>query len=188
MRHPKKASVSPITAPSKLDRLLSTLSASVEDGAAKRILETIKLKQPAIFYEGQVRMMLVFLLAIVRRREVSTAPARRKIAKAIRRARLPNDATAIALRVLDPEIGAEGPARVLEQVLETVKHAALWTNERIAGEYLPLQFEAFFMKQRELGGETVLFIEAVMRELDIPYSKSSIIRAMQDANKPKRRR
>jgi hypothetical protein len=71
-----------------------------------------------------------------------------------------------------------------------VTNARAWNNERIAGEYLPLQYLMFGKKPTMTrGGETVRFIQAVLRELKVSlFEESSIIRAMQDAKKPKRRR
>jgi hypothetical protein len=70
-----------------------------------------------------------------------------------------------------------------------------WNNERIAGEFLQ-QLYWTFGKQPMMtrpsragqGGEAVRFIQAAMCELGIDYSEESIIRAMQDAKKPKRPR
>jgi hypothetical protein len=83
----------------------------------------------------------------------------------------------------------------LERLQDSMENARAWTNERIAGEYLPAQFWTFTKRPTKTrpsettrGGETVRFVWAVMRELGILYAPESIIRAMQDANKKRRRR
>ena len=79
-----------------------------------------------------------------------------------------------------------------------MKDARTWNNERIAGEFLPLQYWTFTKRPKMtrarlehntiVVGETVRFIQAVLDELEISYARESIIRAMQDAKKPKRHR
>jgi hypothetical protein len=89
----------------------------------------------------------------------------------------------------------------LERVRENLEDAKFWTTERIAGEYLPAQYHGIVGKEPKMTRpkvareklevetpETIAFIQAVLTELDISYSRESIIAAMQAAKKPIRKR
>ena len=198
----------------ELERLSYLIGAPVDDTAIDRILSSVDLigttgiLMPGVEAEklnavtaaaikrgrwgGEIRSMLSFLTAMLRRRELSTSQARTKIAKL---ANALSDATFVKLRN-DPanEAALALAEMALRRLQEIMKDARAWTNERIAGEYLPLQYWTFTKrptmsrksKKVPSGSETVRFVQAVMRELGISYSEESIIRAMKDAKKPRR--
>jgi hypothetical protein len=190
------------------------IGAPVDDTAVDRILATIDLAgttailSPGVEAEkldaatatefkrtrwgGAVRSMLGFLTALIRRRALSTSQARKKIAglidalsdpKVIKLGNDPANEAALALAEM-----------ALGRLHENMVDARAWTNERIAGEFLPRQYWTFTKrptplrksKKQPSGSEAVRFVQAVMRELGISYSAESIIRAMKDASKPKR--
>jgi hypothetical protein len=199
----------------KLERLSRTIGASVDDKAVDRILATVNFAgtsgvlaagveavklDPATGAEikrmrwgGEVRSILGLLTVMVRRRKLSTPRNRKKLntaAKALNEAKImlrsdPAYEAALALAEMS-----------LERVQDNMQDARAWNNERIAGEFLPQQYWTFTKRPKKTRksmatgiAETVAFVQAVMRELEIiPYSEESIIRAMQDAKKPKRYR
>jgi hypothetical protein len=200
----------------RLERLSCQFGVPVDDESAERILATIDLAKTTVLlpgidaakldattaaaikrarWGGSVRSMLSFLGAIVHLRKLSTREARKEIVKFAKTfAQTGDRKTALALAKM-----------ALEQAQAKAIDARAWNNERIAGEYLPTQYHVMFGKppkktrpklaRGKLRGklevqesETVRFIQAVLSELGISYSRESIIAAIQGATRPKRRR
>ncbi len=194
-----------VRAESRLDCLADIFGVAVDKAAVDRILPIISLTgttgvlAPGVdataldaetaaaikrtLWGGELLTILQFLACIVERRKLSTPKTREKVRKASS-ARL--SAADIVLKVLDPMSHDKLTARVL-QLMDDSRG---WTNGVIAGEFLPAQYSVLFWKRATMtrGGETVRFISTVMSELGICYSEESIIRAMQDVKKTKRRR
>jgi hypothetical protein len=184
----------------RLERLSRQIGAPVNDEAVDRILATIDLAGTTVLlpgidakmlgpsttaeikryrWGGSMRSMLSFLGAIVHLRKLSTQEARKKISKL---------AKAFA-QTGDQEVALALAKMALEQSQAETIDASTWTNERIAGEFLPQQYYLFGKTPTMTrGGEAVTFIRAVLRELQIPLSQETIIRYWQDADKPKRPR
>jgi hypothetical protein len=146
---------------------------------------------------GSVCSMLSFLKATVRQREMSTLRTR----KAIVTAKASLSSGAMATLRSDPSYDAslKLAEMAIDRLQESLEGARAWTDERIAGEYLPNQYHGIFgkrpkMTRRKFVGEEVhiseaiRFIQAVLDELGISYQEESIISAMQAAKKPKRYR
>ncbi len=203
-----------VRAESRLDCLADIFGVAVDKAAVDRILPIISLTgttgvlAPGVdataldaetaaaikrtLWGGELLTILQFLACIVERRKLSTPKALEKVRKA---SSAGLSATDIALKVLDPV----SPDKLTAHVLQLMEHSREWTNEVIAGEFLPAQYSAIFWKRPTMtrGGEAVRFVQAVMRELGIKvvykgkrrdYSEESIISAMTKARKPKRRR
>ncbi len=200
----------------QLERRSRSIGAPVDDAAIDRILATVDLAgtttilagveaaklDPATAakikharWYGEMRSMLSFLTAMVRRRNLNTRQAGKKMAKL-------EKALSEAKTVLKTDPAYEAALvlaeKALDRLQENMGDAMAWTKERIAGEYLPQQYWTFTKRPKMTRpkltggnvaeGETVRFIQVVMTELKIPYARESIIRAMQDAKKPKRLR
>jgi hypothetical protein len=206
----------------QLERRSRSIGAPVDDAAIDRILATVDLADTTAIlapgvdaakfdaatsaeikrmrWGGEIRSMLSFLTAMVRRRKLNTPQASRKMAKLAK-------ALCEAKTVLKNDHANEAALALAEMALdrlqENMKGARDWTNERIAGEFLPAQYWTFtkrpkmtrpkMTRPRLAGGavqvgETLKFIQAVLNELGIEYERETIIRAMQDAKKPKRHR
>jgi hypothetical protein len=185
----------------RLERLSRQIGVSVNDKAVDRILATIDISGTSVLlpgidaanldaattaeikrlrWGGSVRSMLSFLGAIVHLRKLNIQKGRREVARLARAFAQTNDReVALALTKM-----------ALEQAQAKAIDARAWSNERIAGEFLPQQYWLFGKEPTMTrGGETVRFIQAVLRELRVPLSEeSSIIRAMQAAKEPRRRR
>jgi hypothetical protein len=202
---------------SELDRLSRFVGAPIDEAAVDRILKIISLvgttgilapdvdaetldeaiaaEIKRVRWGGALRTSLGFLTAIVRRRS-NASLARKEIArlkKAVSKAE-------IALRELEElDQGNDATlalaAAALARLQDNIKEAWDWSDERIAGEFLPALYGIFGKRPKITrpgktghSGETVRFVQAVMGELGIVYSRESIIRAMTGAKKPKRRR
>ena len=195
----------------RLERLSRQIGMPVNDEAVDRILATIDLEGTTVLlpgvdagkleaattagikwsrWGGSVRSMLSFLGAIVHLRKLSTPEARKKIAEFGR----------ALVQTNDQEVALAIAKMALEQAQANAVDARAWTNERIAGEYLPQQFHALTgnppkMTRRKMGRDdrveitpTMRFIHAVLIELGISYTEESIIAAMQAAKKKRRKR
>ena len=185
----------------RLERLSRQIGVPVNDEAIDRILTTIDLAKTTVLlpgidpakldaatiaaikrlrWGGSVRSMLSFLGAIVHLRKLSIQKGRTEVVRLARAFAQTNDReVALALAKI-----------ALEQAQAKAIDARAWSSERIAGEFL-LQQYSLFGKEPTMtrGGETVRFIQAVLRELRVRLSEeSSIIRAMQAAKEPRRRR
>ena len=197
-----------------LERRSRQIGASVNDAAIDRILATINLGgttailAPGVVAEqldnataaatkrarwgGEVRSILSFLTAMVRRRKLSAPRHHKRMARA---AKALSEATVLMENDPAYEAALALAEMALDRVQNSMEDAKAWTNERIAGEFLPKEYWIFTKRptmtrvsKTTTSGETVRFVRAVMRELKIQYSEESIIRAMQDAQKPKRYR
>jgi hypothetical protein len=204
---------------SQLDRLPRKVGGRIDEAAINRILETLSLVgtegillegvdarklDPAIATEikwlhwggpiaGALQLLTNHIACEAReRRKASELRARKKVARALKAL----SEARIALREvgLGDETKLGAAATTLAFFRDNIK-GTRWTNERIAGEFLPSLYRISGKPPKltrpsrtKHSGETVRFIQAFMRELGIKYSKESIIRAMQDAKKPKRPR
>jgi hypothetical protein len=216
----------------QLERRSRMIGAPVDDAAIDRILATVDLTgttgilAPGVEaatlnagqasaikrtrWQGEVRSMLSFLAAMVRRRKLNTSQARKKVATTAK-------ALLQAKTVLKDDPAFEAALALAEMALNRVREnlvdARAWTTERIVGEFLPKQYLGMiFGKQPKMTrpsvarlsdktsrlrprlgeklriSETMRFIQAVLSELEISYSRESIIAAMQAAKKEKRYR
>jgi hypothetical protein len=173
----------------QLERRSRSIGALVDDAAIDRILEPIDLAGTTAFvagidaakrdaataaaikrkrWGGEMRSMLSFLTTMVRRRELDTREARRKMARLAK-------ALSEAMEVLRTDPGCEAAFVLAEMAFtrlrENMRDASSWTNERIAGEFLPLQYWTFTKRpkttrtrlehEKIVVGETVRFIQAV---------------------------
>jgi hypothetical protein len=191
---------------SQLDHLLYRFAAPVDDAAIDRVLATFSLagitgilarnvdaatldektaaKIKRLRWGGAVKTMLGFLTAIVQRRE------RAAVLKRGRKSPVARQFARSVLKFLEPASDDE----LFDRLLREAAQAREWTNERIAGEYLPQQYRAISGKEPSMPrrsdemSEAVQFIQVVMREVGIRYSHESIIAAKTAAKKPKRRR
>jgi hypothetical protein len=200
----------------QLDHLSRQIGAPVDDTTVDRILASIDLASThaeidaakldarrateikRLRWGGQVRSMLSLVTALVRRRKLGTSQAPKKLAGAAK-------ALSHANRMLKEDPAIEAALTIAKMMIvrvrEDLEHAKTWTRERIAGEYLPTEYYGIFGRRPKMTRprlapgkselevpETIRFIQAVLDELDISYSRESIIAAMQASKKKKRRR
>ena len=201
----------------QLEHRSRSIGAPVDDAAVDRILATVDLAgttaiRPGVDvagiatataaaikrrrWGGEMRMMLSFLKAKVRRKNLSTPQIRKKIESLAQ-------ALSKTKTALETEPAYKAAITLAEMAIHRLKEdldsSRAWTNELITGQYLPAQYWTFKRPKktrarldRERGSiveaETVGFIQAVLKELEISYSRESIISAMQGANKAKRKR
>jgi hypothetical protein len=197
----------------KLERRSRSIGAPVDKAAIDRILETIDLAGKKAFlipdpgavkvgvadaakvkyfcWGEQIRSDLGFLTAVMRRRKLNTRQAIKKtenIAKKMSEIKT----------VLKTDPAYEAALLLAEEALvrlqENTYDANTYTNERIAGGYLPKSYQHIFgvkatmTRSKEGISEAIRFIQAFLRELGISYEVESIISAMQASKKTKRKR
>jgi hypothetical protein len=145
---------------------------------------------------GQLQVALEFARGIVRRRRANTPKRRRDARRALQShknlvkrihrikpwdfAHIPDEARAEFERCSETVV----------QLLETLLGRNWGSNEQLAGEFWPKQYEAITGRKatRTRGGAAVGFIEAAMGKLGIEYQEESVIAAMTQADIPTRGR
>jgi hypothetical protein len=168
----------------QLERRSRQIGAFIDDAAIDRILENIdltgttgilaagvdaaKLNAGAsatikrLRWGGQIRSMLSILTAMVRRRKLSTARARKKLTGIV-------NALSAAKTCLRNDPAYDAALTLAEMLLTRVQDelndAKSWTNERIAGEFLPAQFLTFTKGRRRQGAAERS--QRAVRQLDL---------------------
>jgi hypothetical protein len=145
---------------------------------------------------GQLQVALEFAKATVRRRKANT-PKRRLDA---RRALQSHKNLVWKTRAIKPWEFAHTPNsahaefercnEIVVQLLEAMLDRNWGSNEQLAGEFWPTQYETITGRKatRTPGGPAVRFIEAAMGKLGIQYLEDSVRAAMKQAKLPPRHR
>jgi hypothetical protein len=166
---PDWTAVDRILQPVSLTGVLLDTEVVMLDDAAKAAAKRAR-------WGGATAMMLAHLTEQVHRRRVGESW------RDLRRRKTADQQTRALLRYLYPQLDDKAVSRSAERLLEHMDGSiALWSNERIIGEFLPAWYEAHIGRRALMtrsagpGMEAVQFIQAVMLELGERYKEGSII-------------
>jgi hypothetical protein len=174
--HPIVARITTRVKPEDIDRVLSeiTINPTATDPINAGVVPLTR---------GPVADMLGFLMKLVRRRDLSATKARRKRFKNNITKQPDSDAWYLArwIDIEDPKGLLCSVAEQGERLADETPEKSGWPNERIAGEYLPSQYQTIFHREptAAINGECARFIATVMQIVTRkPYTTATAVRAM----------